>query len=52
MWKRDVSAGFTGFAAAMTLFAMAHYLAHGAGTRGDQQAQPVKQGCTLKTWTI
>jgi hypothetical protein len=27
MWKRDVSAGFTGFASAMTLFAMAHYLA-------------------------
>jgi hypothetical protein len=27
MWKRDVGAGFTGFAAAMTLFAMAHYLA-------------------------
>jgi hypothetical protein len=26
MWKRDVGAGFTGFAAAMTLFAMAHYL--------------------------
>jgi hypothetical protein len=27
MWKRDVGAGFTGFAAAMTLFAMAHYMA-------------------------
>ena len=27
MWKRDVSAGSTGFAAAMTLFAMAHYVA-------------------------
>jgi hypothetical protein len=27
VWKRDVSVGFTGFTAAMTLFAMAHYLA-------------------------